>query len=384
MRSVSWTCPRCERTVTDVQVCDGEDGYILPDPEWQALLRAARRADRRDALPRLGWSHAGRRGGGTGTYLQEGRVRPWALRLVTGVLVVLAVVPLVPGAAGALLTISSGGLVGRPACDAAPCPAPLDGAAALRVEYGPLLRGPGTWPTADRTYLVILGLQRSVSFGLEDARGDGHLGRLRSPKGTTWTSRLRPPGPFPAVVGTVGTADHVVVPLDRSGALRTWTIEGVPAQPVREVPSPLSQMPTVVVTVLVLAAGVVGWRRASVEGFGALVRILVSVLVASALAAWCRAAVPRTFARALGVTQASPAIAVATLVAIGALLLGVPAFAFWLSKGPATGPIRWAMRSGFPIAVVRSFQAVAAMATAVLVLQVVDQVLATTMIGWAP
>lgn len=390
MATVTFTCPRCGTRNTDQRACDGpECTYALSVKQWRRLGRQA-------ALQRfLPGSGAIKEG-------VPGRSGLWLFLALTA----LTLIPFVPGAPGAVpaLTEESWQVVNT-GCSS--CEGSVVSATALQVRPTGIMSIGRVWTTADRVYLTIESPDpagvRLAARAANETPQVGQVGR----SGRVWFSRVDEPGHLGRFAGTFAFNDRVTISADGAAEIDQWSAGPLRGMPVHRIDSPLSGLPVLALVAGGALLGAMEFRRTTFVRFFDRIALTLALVAGTLTAGWLGPSISRTLGRAVSLTTYSTGVGLALLALYAVMMVGAPTLAFLLGRridervplrsktrprrpqrdrsprhGRATpGRRRLAPRQLHPT-VIRSISALLSVLLLVAAIQLLDQAIASTFIGF--
>lgn len=364
MASLSFTCPRCGTENTDQRACEGpECTYALTAKQWHALRR---KAALKRFLPGID---------GTGG-IEEGETGRSGFRwLAMATLLILA--PYMPGAPGAIpaLTEESWRQV-NPDCPW--CDGSVLSATALQVHPTGIMGFGGAWTTADRVYLT---LESPDPDGVRVAARSGdetpQVGRVEQ-SGRVWFSRFDEAGHLGRFAGTLALNDRVTITSEKASEIDQWSAGPLRGLPVHRIASPLSALPLAAIVVVGTIVAVREFRRTTFCRFFDRVALTLAVVAGTLTAGWVGPNISRTLGRSVSLTTYSTGVGMALLALYTLAMVGVPILAFLLGRRvderiPA---------SSLHPTIIRCVSASLSVVLLVAGLQLLDQAIASTFLGF--
>lgn len=361
MPSVTFTCPRCGTVNTDQRACEGaECTYALTERQWHTLQR-------KDAL---------RRFIPRGTRLDDGvRGRSGVRWLVMATLLMLA--PFIPGAPGAVpaLTEESWRQVNSQCTS---CDGSVLSATALQVHPTGIMEFGGAWTTADRVYLTVespdpSGVRVAARAGDEAPQ----VGRIEK-SGRVWFSRFDEAGHLGRFAGTFALNDRVTITSEQASDFDQWSAGPLRGLPVHRIASPLSAVPFAAIVVAGAIVAVREFRRTTVLRFYDRVALTLVVVTGTLTAGWIGPNISRTLGRSVSLTTYSTGVGMSLLALYLAAMIGAPTTAFLVGRRIDD---RVPLSSLHPT-VIRCVSAALSVVLLVAGMQLLDQAIASTFLGF--
>ena len=365
-----------------MQACSGDEcGYILPERTWKRLQLTSR-------VPALRLDRPVEAG-------SKPRLRGLVPIGLVSLLLLLSAWPLA-GLVDAIDDPSSRSRdrtcdVADPAeeeDDADRCVPEVADGIGLRVQSEGLLAGPGSWWGERRLILQLRDFDvdetRLALSGPNEVQEVGTLSLQDLGPRLRWLGDLRDVDEQRHVVGSFGDPGRVGLVIPEGDAYDRWAVGDIRGRPVRTAVGPLSQLALGIQVAGLLLLAMRGWRRATQRRIAGWASTAVGLVVGLVLLDWIGPTIPRTLGQLVLEGGYSPPLGVAVLVVASLAIVGGPIGAATASRSTIE---RWtatrARRTG-SAATLRPIAAIAAGATGLLVLQLVDQLLGGLFLGWTP
>lgn len=307
--------------------------------------------------------------------------RPWAHLAVFAVLLLAITLSIIPGLGGMFFLVADG--TAEEGCTSSVCPT-IETASAVRVTSSGLLEGPGNVGLDERVYLSITRNDSERAALILRGPDGRELGTTTlAERGDVWVTRLDE-APPPGLTGSIGSpTGRSTLTFERAGDVGAVDV-GRESTDVVEVRGPLSQLPVVVVWVLVVLLVLVVLRRGSEANLKWSCRLLTAVVLGVVVAGWVRAPIASHLGKAYGDADYSFVVGMVIVVAIGLTAVVLPTLGLtvvggWVSRGVDRVLVR---RTRPRLIGLRLLGAVTTVVPVVLVFQMADQVLGSLFLGW--